>query len=140
MTKIFIGGSKTISIIDDNVKAKLQDIIKKQYDVLIGDCFGIDAEVQKFFYDSNYTNVTVYASGENVRNNVGNFKVCNIPTDKTGFEFYRQKDIAMAKEADCGFMIWDGKSRGTMCNILDMVYQSKACEVYFTEDKTITNV
>lgn len=136
--RIFIGGSKTIYKIDDNVKEKLQEIIKNQYDVLIGDCFGVDKAVQEFFYENRYRNVTVYVSGENVRNNVGNFKVCNIPTDKEGFEFYRQKDIAMANEADCGFMIWDGKSKGTLNNIADILSQNKTCEVYFDKDKTIT--
>lgn len=138
MTKIFIGGSKTIHTIDDNVKEKIQEIIKSQYDVLIGDCFGVDKAVQEFFYENGYRNVTVYVSGENVRNNVGDFKVCNIPTDKTGFDFYRRKDIAMAKEADCGFMIWDGKSKGTLSNIADLLSQNKTCEVYLNEDKTIT--
>ena len=138
MTKIFIGGSKTIHTIDDNVKEKIQEIIKSQYDVLIGDCFGVDKAVQEFFYENGYRNVTVYVSGEHVRNNVGDFKVCNIPTDKEGCEFYRQKDIAMTKEADCGFMIWDGKSKGTLSNIAELLSRNKTCEVYLNEDKTIT--
>ena len=133
MMKIFIGGSKTIYEIDDVIKEKLQEIIKNQYDVLIGDCFGIDKTVQEFFYENGYRNVTVYVSGENVRNNVGDFKVCNIPSDKTGFDFYRQKDIAMANDADCGFMIWDGKSKGTYLNILDLKHQGKPCETYIPE-------
>ena len=138
MTKIFIGGSKTIHKLDDQVKGKLHEIIKNQYDVLIGDCFGIDKAVQAFFDENGYRDITVYVSGENVRNNVGDFKVYNIPANMTGFEFYRQKDIAMAKEADCGFMIWDGKSKGTLNNIADLVSQNKTCEVYFDKDKTIT--
>ena len=138
MTKIFIGGSKTIYKIDDIVKGKLREIIKNQYDVLIGDCFGVDKAVQEFFYNDGYRSVTVYVSGKDVRNNVGDFKVCNIPADMTGFEFYRQKDIAMENEADCGFMIWDGKSKGTLNNIADLLSQNKTCEVYFDKDKTIT--
>ena len=134
--KIFIGGSKTINTLDENVKEKLQEIIKNKYDVLVGDCFGVDTAVQRFFYDNNYRNVTVYASGEDVRNNVGNFKVQYIETDKKGFEFYRQKDIAMAKEADCGLMVWDGKSRGTQHNVSDLTSQNKPCRVYFHEGKT----
>lgn len=135
--KIFIGGSKTINTLDENVKEKLQEIIKNKYDVLVGDCNGIDTAVQRFFYDNGYRNVTVYASGNVTRNNIGNFKVKYIKTDKKGFEFYRQKDIAMAKDADCGFMIWNGKSRGTLHNMFDLALQNKACEVYFTESKTI---
>ena len=134
--KIFIGGSKTINTLDENVKEKLQEIIKNKYDVLVGDCNGVDTAVQRFFYDNNYRNVTVYASGNTVRNNIGNFNICNIPTEKTGFEFYRQKDIAMAKEADCGFMIWDGKSKGTLNNIFNLTSQNKPCKVYFYDGKT----
>lgn len=49
----------------------------------------------------------------------------NVPTNVCGFEFYRQKDIAMANDADCGFMIWDGKSRGTFSNIVSLAQMNK---------------
>lgn len=136
--KIFIGGSKMISDIDGTVKEKLSEIIKKQYNVLIGDCWGIDKSVQQFFNQNNYRRVTVYASGNKVRNNVGNFEIRNIQTDVAeGFEFYRQKDIAMAIDADCGFMIWDSKSKGTLNNIIDLVNQNKQVEIYFRESRTL---
>lgn len=133
--KIFIGGSKAVNTLDENIKEKLHEIIKNKYDVLIGDCSGVDTAVQRFFCDNDYRNVTVYASGNVTRNNVGNFKVHYIKTDKKGFEFYRQKDVAMAKDADCGFMIWNGKSRGTLHNMFDLALQNKTCEIYFTESK-----
>ena len=133
--KIFMGGSKRVNTLDNNIKEKLQEIIKNKYDVLIGDCSGVDTAVQRFFCDNNYRNVTVYVSGNACRNNVGNFKVQYIETNKKGFEFYHQKDVAMAKDADCGFMIWDGKSRGTLHNMIDLALQNKPCEIYFTESK-----
>ena len=134
--KIFIGGSKMISDIDKNVKEKLNEIIKNKYEVLIGDCWGIDAAVQKFFAENDYRNVTVYATEDKIRNNIGEFDVCNVASNSTeGFEFYRQKDIAMAREADCGFMIWDKKSKGTLNNIIDLSNQKKSVEVYLYDEK-----
>lgn len=65
--------------------------------------------------------MTVYVSGDKTRNNIGDFNEKHINADGLkGFEFYRQKDIAMAKDADCGLMLWDGKTKGTACNIRDM--------------------
>lgn len=66
-----------------------------------------------------------------MRNNYSNFHVKNIavPDGMTGFEFYRQKDIAMANDVDCALMIWDGKSRGTLCNIRDMERLGKEVRV-----------
>ena len=125
-----------ISDIDKNVKEKLDEIIKNKYEVLIGDCWGIDAAVQKFFVEKNYRNVTVYATGNSVRNNVGRFDVCKVVSNGAeGFTFYRQKDIAMAKDADCGFMIWDKNSKGTLNNIIDLLNQKKSVELYLNDEK-----
>ena len=125
-----------ISDIDKNVKEKLDEIIKNKYEVLIGDCWGIDAAVQKFFAENDYCNVTVYATGNIVRNNVGRFDVCNVVSNGAeGFAFYRQKDIAMAKDADCGFMIWDKNSKGTLNNIIDLLNQKKSVELYLNDER-----
>ena len=139
--RIFIGGSKMISDIDKNVKEKLDEIIKNKYKVLIGDCWGIDAAVQKFFAEKDYHDVTVYVTGDSVRNNIGMFDVCNVASNGAeGFAFYRQKDMAMAKDADCGFMIWDRKSKVTLNNIIDLLNQKKSVEVYLNEEKSFKMV
>ena len=44
---------------------------------------------------------------------------------KKGRELYTLKDKAMAKEADYGLMIWDGKSKGTLGNINKMENENK---------------
>lgn len=135
--KIFIGGTKTVFAIDDNVKAKLSEMMKKGSEILIGDCGGIDSAVQQFFADKKYNNVTVYATDGIVRNNAGSFNVKAVPSNgAVGFEFYRKKDSAMAKDADNGFMIWDGKSKGTGKNINELVELKKDVTVYFTEDNS----
>ena len=120
--KAFIGGSKTISELDNETKSVLDRLCTENVDILVGDCFGADKLVQQYLNDKGYRNVTVYVSGDRTRNNIGGFNEKHIKTDGlTGFEFYRrQKDIAMAKDADCGLMLWDGITNGTACNIRDM--------------------
>ena len=39
----------------------------------------------------------------------------------------------MTNKADCGFMIWDGKSKGTLCDISDLKSKEKRVVVYNTE-------
>lgn len=125
--KVFIGGSKTVKKLDKKAISILNEICDKNYEILIGDCFGADRLIQNYLHQNHYHKVTVYASGNVVRNNTGNFNTKLIPVNSeiSGFEFYRQKDIDMAKDSDFGFMIWDGKSRGTMSNIIDLINSGK---------------
>jgi len=134
--KIFIAGARAITRLDDNVKNKLSSICEKGYDVLVGDANGVDSSVQKFYADRKYDNVTVFASNGSARNNLGEWNVENVPVTNNlrGFEFYEQKDIAMANTADYGFMIWNGESKGTLNNILNLISQNKTCGVYFSNN------
>ena len=119
--KVFIGGSKTISELDTETKSVLDSLCAENADILVGDCFGADKLVQQYLNNKGYKNVTVYVSVDKTRNNIGGFNEKHIKANGlTGFEYYRQKDIAMAKDADCGLMLWDGKTKGTACNIRDM--------------------
>lgn len=130
--KVFIAGARAITDLNDDIKARLLSIADKHCDVLIGDCSGADAAVQKFYFMLRYPNVTVYASNGIARNNLGNWRVNGIPVKDSvkGFDFYRQKDLAMANEADVGFMIWDRKSKGTLNNIIELVKQDKQVLIY----------
>lgn len=124
--KIFIGGSKTLKELSPCMIKSLEWVCEKGYEVLIGDCFGADKLVQKYLHEHRYDKVKVYASGTRVRCNEGGFPVVSVPAaGKSGFEFYRQKDIAMSFDADHALMFWDGASKGTRCNIEDMVRQGK---------------
>ena len=139
--KIFISGSRSIRILDDVVKQRLQSIIDKHFDIVIGDCYGADTVVQKFLYDQNYESVTVFASNGFVRNNIGNWTVRSIQASSLrGFDFYCQKDIKMAEEANYGFVIWDGKSRGSLENIKTMTSMNKTVLVYDNHKKNMTVV
>lgn len=135
---VFIGGSKEICHLSYRQIDELKKIILKNHKILIGDCYGVDTAVQQLLSDWQYQNVTVYVSGEKVRNNIGNFEVKHITSKfpENTFDFNRQKDVAMAKSADYGFMIWNGKSKGTRSNILDLLSQGKPVTVMI-KDKII---
>ena len=53
-----------------------------------------------------------------------------------GFDFYAAKDLAMAKAADYGFMIWNGSSKGTLNDIINLTLLDKKVLVYYTPDKS----
>lgn len=140
--KIFIAGTKSITTLDDYIQSKLISIHDKGYDVLVGDCNGVDSSVQRFFANLAYSNVTVYASNGRARNNLGHWQVKKVSTPSylRGFDFYRQKDIAMADDAEYGFMIWDCKSKGTWQNITTLASQNKHVLVYVPSTRKSTVV
>lgn len=134
--KVFIGGAKVITTLPEPVIARLRTICEKQYDILVGDCYGVDTAVQEFCANLGYNRVTIYASNGRARNNLGGWPVKCVPVAQgiTGFDFYRQKDIAMAEAADCGFMVWDGKSKGTRQNSRTLLEMGKMVLVYNQKD------
>lgn len=140
--KIFIAGARSVKDLDVSVRKKLLSIVQKGYDVLVGDCYGVDTSVQKFYSDLGYGKVTVYASNGRARNNLGHWNVRKVPVPANvrGFDFYKQKDMAMANEADCGFLIWDGESRGTLNNAINLIAQNKTILIYLTAANQMTVV
>ncbi len=130
--KVFIAGARSITTLNAPVQKRMMSIYEKGYSVLVGDCYGVDASVQRFYANLGYQNVCVYASGGRARNNVGHWAIKSVSASPgaRGFDFYKQKDLAMANEADYGFMIWDGESRGTLNNIINLVLQNKSVLLY----------
>jgi hypothetical protein len=53
-----------------------------------------------------------------------------------GFAYYAAKDAAMAQDADCGFMLWDEKSKGTFNNIETLVQLGRKTLVYVAPRKS----
>ena len=119
--KIFISGSKSISQLKKKTKTFIDQFIENNDEILVGDCYGVDAAVQMYLDSKGYSNVIVYCSGETPRNNfVTGAKVCSYAEAAkglTGREFHYVKDIQMANDCDQAIMIWDGKSKGTAENI-----------------------
>lgn len=119
--KIFISGSKSISKLPELAKIFIDQFIENNDEILVGDCYGVDAAVQMYLDSKGYSNVIVYCSGETPRNNfVTGAKVCSCAEAAkglTGSAFQYVKDIQMAQDCDTALMIWDGKSKGTGENI-----------------------
>ena len=119
--KIFISGSKSISSLPELAKIFIDQFIENNDEILIGDCYGVDAVVQKYLEFKGFNNVTIYCSGEMPRNNfVMGAKVCSCDEAAkglTGSNFHYVKDIQMANNCDQALMIWDGKSKGTAENL-----------------------
>jgi len=145
MKKVFISGSIKIKNLTQSVRTRLQQVIQKGYVVLIGDADGVDKAVQEELADNGYRNVVVYCSGVTCRNNQGTWSVVKItpsPNAK-GRKFYMAKDEAMADAADHGLLIWDGKSAGTINNLLNLVKNKKTGLIYLQHRdsfRTISNI
>jgi len=134
--KVFIAGARAVPSLNESIQERLNNIYSKKYTVLVGDASGVDSAVQKYYFDRDYQNVVVYASEGKARNNIGNWDVrkVDVPTRSRGFNYYAVKDKAMADDADYGFMIWNGESRGTLTNIVNLLNLEKKSIVYHTEN------
>lgn len=139
---IFIAGPRAITKIDNNIIEKLNYIINKKYNILLGDAKGIDSNIQQFLANNYYEKVCIYASNGLARNNYGDWKIENVKVDSNikNFDFYVAKDLEMVKNADYGFMIWNGKSKGTFNNIINLLNQNKEVLLYYTITQKFYNL
>lgn len=135
MSVVFIGGSRRLSRLNAVIRGRLDNIIERNHAVLVGDANGGDRAVQAYFAERGYRSVTVYCTNAHCRNNVGQWPVQSVAaTNQRGFDYYALKDAAMAADAECGFMIWDGKSKGTLFNIRRLLAIGKPVVVYLAAD------
>lgn len=133
---VFIGGSIGISKLNGAIRARLDDFMKRGNAILIGDANGADKAVQTYLATRDYRNVTVFCM-EECRNNIGAWPTRSIepPTQKRDSSYYAAKDFVMFQEAQCGVMLWDAKSKGTLQNMLNLVGAGKRTLVYFAPSK-----
>jgi hypothetical protein len=80
----------------------------------------------------------VFSAGSG-RNNIGGWPQRKVHLDRPrrDFAYYAAKDVAMAQAAKCGVMLWDGRSKGTLHNILNLIRAGKKTLVYFAPDKSL---
>jgi hypothetical protein len=142
MTRVFLGGSRKVSRLNDIIRKRLDEIVNRGMEVVVGDANGADRALQAYFADQRYPNVTVYYVGKAPRNNVGSWHTQRVetPPDVKGFEFYSAKDRVMADDADCGLMLWDASSRGTLANVRKLVDNLKPVAVYISKSRRFVNV
>ena len=138
MSKVFVGGSRRLSRLNKEVRGRLDNIVKNRLTVLVGDANGADRAVQEYLASKGYDQVVVYCAGGECRNNLGKWPARHIgPRDKVrrDFAYYATKDRSMADETDYGLMLWDGKSRGTLTSIVDLMRRGKPVVVYFSPSR-----
>jgi hypothetical protein len=129
---VFVAGSRQISRLPTEVRSRLDTMIEKGFQILVGDANGADKAVQHYFADRSYPNVLVHCMKDHCRNNVGNWPTREVaaPRGAKGFDYYSLKDRAMAEAAEYGLMLWDGKSKGTVNNVVNLSRDHKPVVVY----------
>jgi len=142
MTKVFFGGSRKIGRLNAEIRKRVNNVIVNRFFILIGDANGTDKALQKYLVERGYSNVIVYCSGSLCRNNLGHWRTEFVASDRTkkDFQHYVKKDEQMSEEADYGFFLWDGKSKGTLKNILTMVARKKNALVYLSPAREFVTV
>ena len=139
---VFVAGSRQISRLPAEVTSRLDTMIEKGFQILVGDANGADKAVQRYLADKSYPNVLVHCMRDHCRNNVGDWPTREVdaPRGAKGFDYYSLKDRAMAEAAEYGLMLWDGKSKGTINNVLTLSRQHKLVVVYVAPTKEFQTV
>jgi len=75
MKKVFIAGSRRLSRIPPEVRQRLDEMIRRELTILVGDANGADKAVQSYFAEQKYADVTIYCTGGGCRNNVGGWPI-----------------------------------------------------------------
>jgi len=142
MNTIFVGGSRHVSRLPAEVKKRLDNVVACGHHVIVGDANGADKAVQKHLADTRYDRVTVFCTGDKPRNNLGTWQTRHVdpPKNAKGFQFYAAKDREMAREADFGLMIWDGKSPGTVLNVMRLAIAGKIAVLINIPKQDIINI
>lgn len=142
MSKVFFGGSRNLGRLNPAIRTRLRNLITNKHTVLIGDANGVDKAVQSFFAEEGYKDVVVYCVNGEPRNNVGSWPLRAVDSGgrKKDFAYYALKDAQASLDADYGFMIWDGESKGTLNNVLNLIQQGKPALVYRSPSREFIQV
>jgi hypothetical protein len=132
METVFLGGSRRIARLNESIRSKLDQLIDRGLWIFVGDANGADRALQQHLADRGHKRVVVYAVTGMLRNNVGHWDVRSVdpPRGARGFDLYSVKDTQMAKDASYGLMLWDGKSRGTLENVRNLLAHGKPVTVH----------
>ena len=137
MKAVFVGGSRKLSRLNDQIRRRLDSIVKGGFWIYVGDANGADKALQRFFAERRYDRVVVYCVDGRYRNNLGQWQTRPVPAPEgsRGFDYYAAKDIQMAADASYGMMLWDGASRGTLTNIRNLLAHGKPVAVYLSRKR-----
>lgn len=142
METVFISGSIAISRLDQRVKERISKAVNAGLSVAVGDADGADTSIQQHLASISAERVTVYCSGDQPRNNVGDWMVEHVyPEAAPGTRrYFTAKDIKMAAAANYGLMIWDAKSTGTLSNVIELLKANKKSVVFINKSKSFVTV
>lgn len=142
MTKVFISGSISIKNIHPLVIERIDNMIKSNFEIIIGDANGVDVSIQEILKNKSYYNVKIYCSGNTPRNNLFSWPLIKVQADNENNkrDFYTAKDVVMSQKCDYGLMIWDLKSTGTLSNIIRLLKQNKKSLVFINKTKSFQKV
>ncbi|QDL35838.1 hypothetical protein [Serratia liquefaciens] len=142
MTTIFVAGSINIKELDPLIIERLKKIVDKKFRVVVGDANGVDSSIQRALIALNCETTTVFSSSKKPRNNLGEWPVNVVKTEfrRGTREFYTAKDLQMAEKADCGLMVWDCKSPGTLNNVVELLLRNKYSVVFVNKIRNFIKV
>lgn len=142
MTTVFLSGSRRIGRIGKQVRGRMENMVQNGLAIVVGDANGADKAMQSYLHELRHPDVTVYFVGAAPRNNVGQWPAKNIAAGEgvSGREFYALKDREMASVADFGFVVWDGKSPGSVQNMLSLARQNKTVVVHVAPEERFYNL
>lgn len=128
-------------MLDPRVKERIDRTVESDFEVLVGDADGVDTTVQRHLLARSYSRVMVCCSGPVPRNNLGSWSIQSISTGaRPGSRaFFTAKDVAMAKTAEFGLMVWDTKSTGTLGNVVELLSRGRKSVVFLDKDKAFRN-
>jgi hypothetical protein len=142
VSSVFIGGSRKLGRVNAELAHRLDNVIRKQLRVVVGDANGFDRAAQAYLAERGYRAVVVYCTAGECRNNVGDWPMRAVEYGgrDRGRAFYTAKDDAMLRDAAYGLFAWDGKSQGTIRNVRKMAEQGKPSAVYVSPIKKFFTV
>ena len=140
--RVFLAGSRRISRLPVEVKKRIDAMIDGEFRILVGDAAGVDKAVQGYLADRAYRNVVVHCMEKSCRNNVGRWPARQVdaPPGTKGFDYYSVKDRVMADTAEYGLMLWDGKSKGTINNVVNLLRRQRPVVVYIAPTRNFNTV
>ena len=142
MEAVFLGSSQRIKRLNDSIRSRLDELIERRLWMFVGDANGADRALQQYLANRGYDRVIVYAVSGMLRNNVGHWDVrcIDAPIKARGFALYSVKDAQMAKDASYGLMLWDGKSRGTLENVHNLLAHNKPVAVHLGPERRFVSL
>jgi hypothetical protein len=158
VTTIFISGSRVIPYLPEGAKTRLDRIIQEGHDVVVGDSDkGVDAMVASYLADKKYDRVSIFSTRlkPRLKTVLPSWKTVTIDSNiekkiNEHGETVNQRDIetekdrAMGKAADFGFVIWKpeypnrfGKasvSKGSLRNMVQLLNERKPVVLYIFDE------